>query len=156
MKTIIAYNGSKIFTIVTKKHYVLGDIIDGNKTVYAIVDGDVAYIDTKTRDTYGAEWQTISYHDSKYNAVVKKPTHIEYRRKDDGSWYLYNGDTQDFYEIYESNLIDYIRKDLTLVLSGDELCRLLDTLNLYDEGYENAAVRDGVVVYTEWIQRPLH
>ena len=58
-KIIIAYNGNKIFTMITKRHYKLGDIINDNKIVYAIIDGDVAYIDTKTRDTYGAEWQSI-------------------------------------------------------------------------------------------------
>ena len=153
MKTIIAYNGSEISTIVTEKHYVLGDTIGGDKTIYAIIDGDAAYIDTKWRDANGKEWQTISYHDKAYNDAIDIAKYAEYRRHD-AAWYLYNGDTQDFYEKYEDNLVDYLKKDLTLILSGDELSRLLDTLNLYDQGYENKAIRNGKVVYTEWIQRP--
>ena len=154
-KIIIAYNGNKIFTMITKRHYKLGDIINDNKIVYAIIDGDVAYIDTKTRDTYGAEWQTIAYHNSQYYDSVAAPTHIEYRKENGHQYRLYNGDTEDVYEMVANgnNLLHRVRNDLMCLLMGEGTKRQTETMGL--QGYMNRAIRHGEVVYTEWIQRPI-
>lgn len=156
--TIIAYDTYKTYVIVSQKHYTLGDIIDGSKIVYAIINDNVAaYIATTVYDDgeiSGVQRQTIAYHNRKYYDSVAVPTHIEY--KWDGKQYrLYNGDTEDVYETVNSNdLLNRIRNDLTCLLMGEETKRQVETLNLYDQGYENKAIRDGKVVYTEWIQRP--
>ena len=86
---IIAYNGKReIFTIVAKKHYALGDTIDGNKTVYAIVNNDKAYIATAIRADGDGEWyRTILYKDEKYDG--NDPEYVEYRRRGD-TWCLHN------------------------------------------------------------------
>ncbi len=152
---IIAYNGKReIFTIVAKKHYALGDTIDGNKTVYAIVNNDKAYIATAIRADGDGEWyRTILYHDGKYD--VNDPEYVEYRRRGD-TWCLHNGDTQDFYEKYRRNLVRYIGDGLNCLLQFEETFTQTIGLNLYDKGYTNKAIRNGEVVYSEWIQRGHH
>ena len=148
---IIAYKGNReIFTIVTKKHYVLGGTIDGDKTIYAIINDNVAYIATAVRENGDGKWhRAILYHDCKYS--VNDPEYIEYHRYEN-TWYLHNGDTQDFYEKYRRNLVRYVVDGLSCLLQFEETRTQTIGLNLYDRGYENKSIRDGKVVYTEWIQ----
>lgn len=158
MNTIIAYDAYRTYVIVTQKHYTIGDIING-KIVYAIINDTVAYIATVIYDDgdiiNGMQHQTIAHHNRKYYDSVVMSTHIEYKR--DGNQYrLYNGDTEDVYETINSNdLLNRVRNDLICLLMGEETKRQVETLNLYDQGYVNKAIRNGEVVYTEWIQRPI-
>ena len=153
MKTLVTYDAYAIYTIVTNKHYELGDTINGGKTVYAIINDDKACIATTIRAGGDGEWRrAILYHDSKYNAAIKDPGYIEYRKRGD-TWYLHNGDTQDFYERYKRNLVKYIVNGLMCLLQYEETKTQVIGLYLYDKGYRNKAIRNGEIVYSEWIQR---
>ena len=158
--TIIAYDTYRTYIIVSQKHYELGDIIGGDKIVYAIINDDSARIATtiyEDGDINGVQRQTIAYHSRQYCDSVGIATHIEYRKENNNQYRLYNGDTEDVYETVNGNdLLNQIQNDLTCLLMGEETKRQVETLNLYDQGYENKAIRDGKVVYTEWIQRPKH
>lgn len=158
MNTIIAYDAYRTYIMVSQKHYEIGDIIDGDKIVYAIINDDSARIATaiyEDGDINGVQHQTIAYHSRQYCDSVGVATHIEYKR--DGNQYrLYNGDTEDVYETVNSNnLLNRLKNDLICLLMGEETKRQVETLNLYDQGYENKAIRNGRLVYTEWIQRPI-
>lgn len=160
MNTIIAYDAYRTYVIISKKDYSLGDIIDGGKIVYAIINDDGAYIATVIYGdgdiVNGMQHQTIAYHNRQYYDSVAAPTHIEYRKYSDDQYHLYNGDTEDVCTTVPSkSLLNQIRNDLTCLLMGEETKHQTKNLELYDQGYANNAIRNGKVVYTEWIQRPI-
>ena len=92
---------------------------------------------------------------SQYYDSVAAPTHIEYRKENGHQYRLYNGDTEDVYEMVANgnNLLNRVRNDLMCLLMGEGTKRQTETMGL--QGYMNRAIRNGEVVYTEWIQRPI-